>query len=445
MIKNDDDLLVESFLNRTFFKAWKKENKENHEDIEKYANFSKLEVQLNAKCDLDCVYCYYAKHRDEIYPDAISNPKMVLKNFELLLNWLDKNKLYPNFEPFSGEIFAQTAGFEMIDMILDFYIKNNLCKTHHIVIPTNMSFIFSDKKTAKVEALIKKASDHETYIYLSASIDGKYVDENRPFISGKIRDDSYYDNLFSFCARHHYSFHPMMYSKNIHKWEQNFLWFQEMFKKYDMPWESIYFLEVRNVEWNRQQLNDFYKFMRFLVKYYYEKCGNEPNRFMYNMQHSRLSNLFSMFSKVGRGSGCSVQNTLQLRLGDLTHSVCHRASYKPHNMWKFEVENDEIVGVKAINPALLMAWTSVDEDYFPYCQACMMKHLCSGQCWGSMFEVNSTIFSPIPTVCALEHTKIKAMLDELYELKLHPYIYNYTQQEQKQPIRLYYEKYKGGM
>jgi radical SAM protein with 4Fe4S-binding SPASM domain len=441
MILNHDDLLVKSFLDRTFFNAWKRENLS---DKEKYGNFAKLEVQLNAKCDLECTYCYYAKYKDQIYPDDISNPKRVLDNFDILIKWLEKNELYPIIEPFSGEVFAQYAGFVLIEKILDFYIRNDLCQTHYVVVPTNMSFIFSKEKTKKVEYLINKAFDNGTYIYLSASVDGKYVDENRPFISGKVRDDKYYDDLFKFCSKYNYAFHPMMYSKNIHKWKQNYLWFQEMFEKHKMSWDSIYFLEVRNVEWTIKQIDDFYKFMRFLVNYYYIKVGNDPDKFMTNLRNSRLSNLFSMFGRVGRGSGCSVQNTIQLRLGDLTHSICHRASYKPHNLWKFEIENNEISGIKALNASLLTAWTSVDEDNFPYCQTCLIKHLCCGQCWGSMYETNSTTFTPIPTVCLLEHAKVKAMLDEIYDLGLHPYIYSFVCEEQKQSLKLYYEKYKGG-
>jgi sulfatase maturation enzyme AslB (radical SAM superfamily) len=69
--KREEHELVKNFLNRTFFESWKPENR----DKDKYGNYNKLEVQINAICNLKCKYCYYTRFGDQIYPKSISNPE----------------------------------------------------------------------------------------------------------------------------------------------------------------------------------------------------------------------------------------------------------------------------------------------------------------------------------------------------------------------------------
>lgn len=439
-METENDKLVKSLLERTFFTAWKRENINK----EKFGNYVTLEVQMNAKCDLACKYCYYERYGSELYPLKISGNSLVMKNFEMLLNWLEENQLFPRIEPFSGEIFSQNIGFKLVDRLLDFYIKNDLTSSpqHYVVIPTNATFIFSDKKTKEVENLLNKAKDNNIPMYLSLSVDGKFVEnENRPFKSGKLRDDEYYDKLFAFAKKWNFSFHPMIYSNGVEKWIDNFLWFQEMFKKYDIPFFYIYLLEVRNVEWTKQQIKDFYKFMRFICNYYYNFVGISGNDFIKYVTEVKLSNIFSLFYRVGRGTGCSVQSAMQLRLGDLTHSICHRAAYKPHNLWKFKTDENKIIGIEALNAPLFLSHQTMDEDNFPMCESCFIKYLCNGQCLGSMNETNGSLFAPIPTVCALEHAKMAAVVDECISLDILKDWYPFVRPEVQETIKIYYDRF----
>ena len=427
----DNDKLVKSLLDRTFFAGWKS-------DENKYANFSRLEIQVNAFCDLKCKYCYYTQHGKELYPAQIAKPKDVLKNLDILLHWLTENKYKPEIDIFSGELFSQKVGFNVLEMVLNWQIAT---KNHNnIMIPSNMSFIFDDKKIIEVERFIEKAKKNKIKLSLSASVDGKYCDSNRPFRDGKIRDDEYYDKLFSFCSKHNFSFHPMVYSEGIEKWQDNFLWFQDNFKKHNMPWDSIYILEVRNDNWNVKQIKELYRFYRFLVKYSFENSRVAPQDFPKFTFDKKLFNLFSLFGQTGRGIGCSIQSDIQLRLGDLTHLFCHRASYKHHAMWKFKVENDKIIGVEAIKPELFITMLSSVSSAFPYCETCVLKNLCSGQCLGSMYETNGELFVPIPSVCAAEHAKISAVLDEVYDLGLLPAFYDFS--SKKKDLKLYYKNFR---
>jgi hypothetical protein len=227
----------------------------------------------------------------------------------------------------------------------------------------------------------------------------------------------------------------MIYSANIEKWIDNFVWFQKMFQKFDIPIGAIYLLEVRNVEWNKQQIKEFYKFTRFVINWVYKHIRVPPEELPKFVFENKLFNLFSIFTRIGRGLGCSMQSTIQLRLGDLTASVCHRAAYKPHNLWKFKVEDNEIVDIESINHNLLIAAFSFDAKNLPMCEVCPIRELCNSQCLGSMHETNGELFLPIPTVCALEHAKVAAIIDEIIDLGLYDHFYKFT--EKKDSLTLY--------
>jgi radical SAM protein with 4Fe4S-binding SPASM domain len=430
-LKEENNELIKNFLDRTFFSAWKLENQNDH----KYLNYNKLEIQVTSACDLKCKYCYYAKYHKDLYPPKISKKSLILKNLDMLLDWLDKNNLYPAIEIFSGELFIQEVGFEVLERLIDWHNSRKIFKT--IVVPTNFSFLFDENKTKRIEKLIKKANGR---VFLSASIDGKYCDSNRPFINKKVRDDEYYKKVFKFSKKYGYGFHPMIYSENIEKWKDNWLWFQENFEKYDIPFSNIYLLEVRNKEWNKKQINEYYKFIRFLVNWTWNYLNKfvVAEKFPEYLHANKLFNTLNIFSTVGRGLGCSMQSTVQLRLGDLTTSVCHRAAYKQHNTWRFLTDGKKITDIEALNYNLAIAAASFDFKSSPFCSYCTIRDFCNGQCLGSMFETNGDPFMVIPTVCAVEHARVAAILDELKELDLTKHFINWSGVK-KGSIKLYYD------
>ena len=236
----------------------------------------------------------------------------------------------------------------------------------------------------------------------------------------------------------------MIYSENIEKWKDNFLWWQENFEKYGIPFDHLYLLEVRNAEWNKEQLREFYKFIRFVVNWTWNFVKDQvsPEKFPLFVFDKKLFNLFTMFSTTIRGLGCSMQSTSQLRLGDLTASICHRAAYKAHNLWRFKVEGNRISGVEAKNYNLAIAAASHDYKNSPFCNYCSIRELCTGQCLGSMYETTGDPFTPIPTVCALEHAKVGAVLDELRALNLHHHFYEWAEHK-KASMKIYYKYLQG--
>ncbi len=428
LYQKENNKLVNSFLNHTFFKGWK-------EDL---VNFEQLEIFLNTSCNLKCKYCYVANYGEELYPIEIQSPKILLRNLSLFLDWLIRKGYYPKIEIFGGEPFSQELGFKALELILNKFksVKN---RPKSIVIPTNYTFLLSPEKTKRVEELIQASRELEMPIILSASFDGKYCEKNRPFKTGKEkRNNEYYERVFAFNKKYCYGFHPMIYSVLIENWQKNFLWFQKNFKKFNIPFFNIYLLEVRNVEWSKKQIKEFMRFIEFLIEWtYYFPCQKNKGNFLdfvfnkkgYNILHSPLTT-------VGRGIGCSLQSTFHLRLGDLTFIPCHRTSYSPFELGRFIVKNGRIIGIESKNPELLIGSITFDIKTAPICESCPLKYLCSGGCLGAQYETTGDLFSPIPTVCQLEHAKILTMIKTYKRLGIYDRIFEKLNKDKKVSLNL---------
>jgi len=411
--QQENDTLITSLFERTFFESWNANPPE-------LSNFHRVEFILNYKCNLACKYCYVTHYGDELYPPELyKDEAQVLNNLEMVLDWFIENNYAPEIEVFSGEALIQDIGYKALNMILDKF--EGKIKTR-IIIPTNYTFILSKTLTKQVETLLNRGKKIGIPIFLSASFDGKYCEANRPFQPGvkDLRDDDYYDKCFAFIKKWGFGFHPMIYSEKIRNWKDNFLWFQEMLKKHNIPWYRIYLLSVRNAEWSIQQTRDFHDFIEFLIKWVYDNpCNKDPKKYLDFLFKKRGFNILNgPLSTVGRGIGCSLQSQLFLRLGDLAIVPCHRTSYEHLILGHLKVEDNKIAGISAKNPELAVTKHSFSAKMFPYCETCLIRELCSFGCLGAQIETTGDLFTPIPTVCRQQHAKIRSMIKTYQELNM---------------------------
>ena len=415
--EQEQDKLLNSFMERTFFTAWKYPERVEENPIF-YGNYKQLELNLSPHCDLNCTYCYLNKHSEEFYPTEAIKTDNILKNTSMLLDWLYKNDYRPSLEFFSGDPLVQNTGHELIELVIKKAKEYGRPLSNYLSIPTNMGVLFFPDKLERLERNMAEAEKLGFKIGLSASVDGPYMEENRPSKGKTVRDEKFYDNLFRFAKKYGIGFHPMIYSNNIEKWKDNFLWFQENFKKYELPWWNIYLLEVRNWEWSEAQAKEFYNFLYWLVHWTWEQCGKDIKSF----SRGYFNIMGAVLATTGRGIGCSIQSSLQLRVGDLTWGPCHRLMYEKFDTGYFEVKNDEIVGIKARNVETYLAINSGNTSNFPECESCALNQFCSAGCLGANYETTGDLFNTNPAVCRLEHYKAAAIFHALNDLGILSYI-----------------------
>jgi hypothetical protein len=101
----------------------------------------------------------------------------------------------------------------------------------------------------------------------------------------------------------------MIYSKGIHEWKKNFLWFQEKMAERNIPWEAIYLLQVRNQEWTQEEVWGLQDFLRFLFDFAWEKVGEDPqNLHDFLFRGTGFNILTQPISRIGRGLTCGIQS-----------------------------------------------------------------------------------------------------------------------------------------
>jgi len=426
--KDENTLLLNNFFKKTFFASWQLPLAERVKDP-----FKNLEIYLTTECNLGCSYCYLNRHEDSLYSKDIRDHETILNNLKMLLEWLAENKYVPEIELFSGAGVESDLGIKALELIAKHYssIDKDL-RINFLLIPTNFTYLLNKEYTERAHNVFKLLEEVGIKVGLSASIDGKYMETNRPFRNKKRvttdmvmpdsnededpRDDSYYDEVFKEVKKYFGGFHPMIYSKNIDKWKENFLWFQEMFKKHDIPFNWLYLLEIRNEEWTTKQVSEFMSFIEFLIDWIWEKFEHNKEKFTEFVLRDGFNILKASLGSRARGTTCSLQTTMYVRMGDLEIVPCHRQSYDGYSFGKFKVEDNKITGIEAKNVEMAVAMTTFDLATSPYCATCALKDVCVGGCMGAQLEVNGDSFMPIPTVCEMLHLKYLTIINKLREL-----------------------------
>lgn len=261
-----------------------------YNDWEKEKPNTGLEIIFSPKCNLKCEYCYVKNYYHSTFPDTLFETSKAIKNIIEYLDWLGRKNYNPNIEIFSGELFAQKAGYELIEEMLNFYNKTpQYRKPNEIIIPTNGTFIFSQKYTKKIEGYIQDFKKIGINFLLSFSIDGLLLEDNvRSYKKNLdldeninlLRNQDFYDNLFAFMKKYNFFIHPMVSPEGISKWKDNFLWIQNMYKKYEFNWEDLYLLEVRNYNWTEEKIKEYCNFIEFLMDYAWDFCEKDKEKFL---------------------------------------------------------------------------------------------------------------------------------------------------------------------
>lgn len=423
------DFVLDKYIYQDFSVNTPKENKTKN-----------VEFIVSPRCNLGCRYCYVHRHRKDIFGEECFNEEATITNLKLFLKWLEKNRFNPSIEIFSGELLAQDIGYKVLETIYEHFEKlEPLMRPASIVIPTNYTFMCKQEAIDRVEAIRAKLNSIGIPLCLSASFDGKYMEDNRPYLhdldvdlGGGVRDDAYYDRVFEYTAKTNGGLHPMLYSRGMEDWPKNFDWFQQKMEEYKIPWEAIYLLHVRNEEWTAEQIEASNRFIEHLYAFIWEKVNHNPEHMAgFILKGGGFNLLAQPFTNCGRGLTCGIQGQFTVRLSDMMMYPCHRLGYKDFWFGRMVPDEENILRYENYNAELLIATYSLSKKGMPLCAQCPINHLCSGCCLGAQYEATQNFMAPIPTICALQHANIVTGMKCLKKYGAWKYLLETMDQEKK--------------
>ena len=288
--------------------------------------------------------------------------------------------------------------------------------THHILIPSNCSFVNDEVKVKKIEEYCIKFFVQGVRLGFSVSYDGAIVEkENRPFTLNQDYDEEVYANkIFDFVDTIKTGFHPMIAACTIEKQIENFDWWVKKCK--EKNWDPIFqvmLLEVRNDDWDKEKITHYVKWLNHIVSYTYDNLIDRDSnkiRALIGEEEGFLNNYIPFVLRLNTQISCNLIHHHIVRLGDLAIVPCHRLAYDKLLYGKYKVENDEIVGVKALNLNFAFQNLLLNNNGYLKCDRCLIKNVCPGQCHGSAFESTKESFYPIECVCDLEKAKFCYLL-----------------------------------
>ena len=419
--QKENDKVLEFILNKCYFDYF---DSHYNSKYERYPIFKRIEFIITPECNQDCKYCYFVKNKKELYPKELVCHDTIINNLKTCLNYIKNNNWFiSGVSLFSGEIWQTEFGLSIFETIYQSQLKKHTIGD--IVIPSNCSFVYEKYYRDKIQNYIDKFKELGVRVIFSASVDGKIIEDSfRPRVNGIPKSNDFYDELFKFCKKNGYGFHPMVSAKSCKYWIKNYKWFVKMFKKYNMDiLSNLMMLEVRNDDWNDDDIRYFKKFLRFVVKhqfkYIFNKDKKEFAKSVFSVPETQIYNIISLTPSSEKIS-CSIQDELFIRLGDLSIVPCHRLMYKENIYGKFITDNNEIVGISSKNTEMAIKILSMNPTVSHLkCSHCKYKYLCSKGCLGSQYESTKEVFFPCKSVCKMQSSKIDFLISIYQKMGLY--------------------------
>lgn len=414
-LEENNDLLWQ-VLDRTYFQHFRDKEKYNKSKIKT------IELFIKGKCPSNCTYCYLAKHGKELYPLECQSNENILKNLDIFLEWYVRNKFICMIEMFSGECIVEGLMFQIWDRMYNVLSKVDLeYRPRAILQPDNMDFCEYPDLIQKVQEYVDKFADIGIVLSFSASVDGKYMDDNRT----RVRSKDFYPNLFKFLLKNDFGVHPMVAAAGIERWSQNYDWWKsnEVPKRIS---DRFMALEVRNDEWTEDKIQGYLDFLNHVIENEFKNVHNGDLESFTRRVFQRddyptkgYDNIVLNYQTPSTFSGlsCSGQSSFMIRLGDLGIGFCHRLSYDKFLTGYLTVdENNRINGVRAKNVPFFVGCLCWDKNSAPQCSECDYKPMCPGPCLGANYEAMSTPFLTPVSVCNLFKAKTTFLIMKYEEM-----------------------------
>ena len=417
--QKEQDQLLQTILDLRFFNPWKGLTK--YQDRRSLQPDSHLELYVTSSCDQHCEYCYLQKHK-ELYPAEFNKPELILENLERVCRWILINNFnIPILDLFSGDIWGTQLGWDIFDTLYK-YIQQGM-QIGYIMIASNCNFVSNSIALQRVQQYINKFKNINCPIVFSVSVDGKVIDDfSRPKNSKETYTDEFYNTLGAFAHTNNFLFHPMISPYNVHLWIENYKWWKEYLKYYNYKdISAIMTLEVRDANWTEENIKDYCNLLIYMMDdFLQDKCHGDINKFTHAIIGTKVSDMSTYLTgyipwamiPADSFKGCTVPSYLTIRLGDLAICPCHRQAYKQYLYGYFNVENDNITTIRAVNPTMAIKILMADVQMTtPLCYSCIFKKWCLKGCFGSQLETMHDPFFPINSVCKFFKAKYKTIMN----------------------------------
>lgn len=425
--QKEQDTLLKTVLSTRFFRTWT--GFRDPTDVPR----GHVELYITSQCNQKCEYCYLVKYPD-LYPKEFLDPTLIKDNLKIFYDWVLANGfVIPQIEFYTGEIWHSKFGTDILDITLE-YLANGM-QVRQFMIPSNCSFLKNYKQATLIQNYIERFKYVGSNLVFSISIDGKIVDNDiRPNVNPKItHTDEFYDMAFSFSKRNGFGFHPMVAAASIDLWPENYKWWKSMLKKYNMTLGEVMMLEVRNDDWTDEKIESFLRFEEVLIQDLLARNDNDPIKagiFAFGVNQTYLDKTLEPIedhemsayapyhlSETDEFLGCTLQNTLTIRLGDLAICPCHRTAYNKNLYGWFVVEDGQITDIKANNPQQAIRNFFVNNHVGTLgCDACPYNKYCMGGCPGQQMEKFSDPYHLDPSVCKFLKAKVKFLIKRYHDL-----------------------------
>lgn len=394
----------------------------------------KIELYFTANCKANCEYCYLKKHQKELYPNELSNPKQIVQNLQLILDWYVENKFTCPLDIFSAEWLTTSWADQIFDCFYNTFSKVPIqYRPEAILAADNMQFLKDPILTEKIEEQITKLKELGIQFPLSASVDGKYCDFGR-----SENDDEFYKKLSDFLDKYNCLAHPMISSNNIKYWKENYEWWATNFSSQVV--DNIMTLEVRDETWTEESIQDLIIYCDFLIdrifKNYFKENKREFLKYVLNLRNSP-DDIIQRPKYIGYNIialnhtpidtntdsiSCSFTDSLPIRLGDLSVGLCHRLYYPELIIGKYELKNNKIFQLNVNNVALLIMKTHLKRSILPHCENCKFVGCCIGFCLGASYENYKNPLVPCQETCNMYLAKNSFLIYKYYTMGLFDYL-----------------------
>lgn len=413
LIQIENNQLAQNILKTNYFDYFKKGNQKS------------LEIFLLGHCSAQCKYCYLVKH-PELYPQT--DLAIILDHLQLILNWYIENHFINEIDIFSAEWLNIDSFRDKVFTIFYNSFKDSKYKPPLIVIPSNMQFIHNKNSTKKIQEWIDLFKKINIPICISASVDGKYCDDDRTAC-----DDTFYKELYNFLTHNQFLAHPMISSYNVDKWIQNYNWWLKTFP--GKISDNLMTLEVRDETWTNESIQNLLEFFNYVIDYKFLHIFNKNKleflKYILGIHHNKEYfipyNSIQLFSEDVFNQRddftCTVgHSNLTIRVGDLSIPICHRLGYDELLLGKFNVEDNKITTFEVYKPELLIMKTHLKRNCLPHCESCKYIGCCTGFCMGNSYEVCKNPLIPTMEVCKMYKTKINFLISKYLQMGLFEYL-----------------------